>query len=103
LGALQFTAILTLDATPVQMSALTAARVLPALLFGFVIGAWVDRLRRQPILIGADLIRTALLGFIPVVWFFDSLSMEQVYVVAFLHGLLTIFFGVAYRPTCLRW
>jgi len=97
LGALQFTAILTLDATPVQMSALTAARVLPALLFGFVIGAWVDRLRRRPILIGADLIRTALLGFIPVVWYFDSLSMEQVYVVAFLHGLLTIFFGVAYR------
>ena len=97
LGALQFTAILTLDATPVQMSALTAAGVLPALLSGFVIGAWVDRLRRRPILIGADLIRTALLGSIPVVWYFDSLSMEQVYVVAFLHGLLTIFFGVAYR------
>ena len=78
LGALQFTAILTLDATPVQMSGLTAARVLPALLFGFVIGAWVDRLRRRPILIDADLIRTALLGSIPVVWYFDSLSMEQV-------------------------
>ena len=56
LGALQFTAILALDATPVQMSALTAAGVLPALLFGFVIGAGVDRLRRRPILIGADLI-----------------------------------------------
>ena len=97
LGALQFTAILALDATPVQMSALTAAGVLPALLFGFVIGAWVDRLRRRPILIGTDLIRTALLGSIPVVWYFDSLSMEQVYVVAFLHGLLTIFFDVAYR------
>ena len=97
MGALQFTAILTLDATPVQMSALTAAGVLPALLSGFVIGAWVDRLRRRPILIGADLIRTALLGSIPVVWYFDSLSMEQVHVVAFLHGLLTIFFDVAYR------
>ena len=97
LGALQFTAILTLDATPVQMSALTAAGVLPALLFGFVIGAWVDRLKRRPILIAADLLRMALLGSIPVTWYFDVLSIEQVYVVAFLHGLLTIFFDVAYR------
>ncbi|MFP6568369.1 MAG: MFS transporter [Dehalococcoidia bacterium] len=32
-----------------------------------------------------------------MVWYFDSLSMEQVHVVAFLHGLLTIFFDVAYR------
>ena len=97
LGALQFTAILTLDATPVQMSALTAFGVLPALLFGFVIGAWVDRLKRRPILIAADLLRMALLGSIPVAWYFDALTIEQVYIVAFLHGLLTIFFDVAYR------
>ncbi|MCH8310215.1 MAG: MFS transporter [Chloroflexi bacterium] len=97
LGALQFTAILTLDATALQMSALTAAGVLPALLFGFVIGAWVDRLKRRPILISADLLRMALLGSIPVAWHFDALSIEQVYAVAFLHGLLTIFFDVAYR------
>jgi MFS family permease len=97
LGALQFTAILTLDATAVQMSALTAAGVLPALLFGFVIGAWVDRLKRRPILIVADLLRMALLGSVPVAWYFDALSIEQIYVVAFFHGLMTIFFDVAYR------
>ena len=97
LGALQFTAILTLDASPVQMSALTAAGVLPALLFGFVIGAWVDRLKRRPILIAADLIRMALLGSIPVAWAIDMLHIEQLYVVAFFHGLMTIFFDIAYR------
>jgi MFS family permease len=97
LGALQFTAILTLDATAIQMSVLTAAGVLPALLFGFTIGAWVDRLKRRPILIAADLLRMALLGSIPLVWYFDALRIEQIYVVVFLHGLLTIFFDVAYR------
>ena len=97
LGALQFTAILTLDASPVQMSVLTAAGVVPALLFGFVVGAWVDRLKRRPILIAADLIRMALLGSIPVAWAIDMLHIEQLYVVAFFHGFMTIFFDVAYR------
>ena len=34
--------------------------------FGLVAGAWVDRLRRRPVLIWADLGRAALLGSIPV-------------------------------------
>ncbi|MDP6421007.1 MAG: MFS transporter [SAR202 cluster bacterium] len=97
LGALQFTAILTLDAEPLHMSALTAFGVAPALVLGVFAGAWVDRLRRRPILIATDLVRMALLGSIPVAWQLDSLSMEQLYVVAFFHGLMTMFFDVAYR------
>ena len=97
LGALQLTAILALAATPLQLSLLTAAGVLPALLCGFVVGAWVDRLRRRPVLIAADLLRAALLGSIPGAWFAGALRIEQLYLIAFLHGLLTIFFDVAYR------
>ncbi len=97
LGALQFTAILTLDAEPLHMSALTAFAMAPALALGIFAGAWVDRLRRRPILIATDLVRMALLGSIPVAWQFDALSMEQLYVVAFFHGLMTMFFDVAYR------
>ena len=97
LGALQLTAILALAATPFQLSLLTAAGVLPALLCGFVVGAWVDRLRRRPVLIAADLLRAALLGSIPGAWFVGALRIEQLYLIAFLHGLLTIFFNVAYR------
>ena len=97
LGALQLTAILALAATPLQLSLLTAAGVLPALLCGFVVGAWVDRLRPRPVLIAADLLRAALLGSIPGAWFAGALRIEQLYLIAFLHGLLTIFFDVAYR------
>ena len=79
------------------MSLLTAAGVLPALLFGFVVGAWVDRLRRRPVLIAADLLRAALLGSVPGAWLVGALRIEQLYLIAFLHGLLTIFFTVAYR------
>ena len=97
LGALQLTAILALAATPFQLSLLAAAGVLPALLCGFAVGAWVDRLRRRPVLIAADLLRAALLGSIPGAWFVSALRIEQLYLIAFLHGLLTIFFNVAYR------
>lgn len=96
LGALQFTAILVLNATPFQLALLTAAGVAPGLLVGLVAGAWVDRLRRRPILISADIGRAALLGSIPLAFFFDLLHMEQLYLVAFLSGTLTIFFDVAY-------
>ena len=65
LGALQLTAVLALGASPVQMSLLAASALLPALLFGLAAGAWVDRVRRRPLLIAADLGRAALLGSIP--------------------------------------
>lgn len=96
LGAVNYTAILVLDATPFQVSMLSAARVAPGLAFGLVAGAWVDRLRRRPILIGADVGRAVLLGSVPAAYFMGILSIEQLYVVAFVGGTLTIFFEVAY-------
>lgn len=93
--ALPFTAILVLNATPFQMGLLAAADLGSQFLMGLVAGAWVDRLRRRPILIVADLGRAALLATIPLAAFFSRLSMTHLYVVAFLAGILTIFFDVA--------
>jgi MFS family permease len=53
--ALSFTAILTLQAAPFQLGVLNAEQLVPAFLTGLIAGAWVDRLRRRPLLIGADL------------------------------------------------
>src|SRR5690242_2510395 len=60
------TAVLILNASPAQMGALTAVGATAVLLFGLVAGVWVDRLRRRPILITADLARAALLATIPL-------------------------------------
>jgi MFS family permease len=94
--ALPFTAILVLDAGPLEIAALYTAELAPAFLLGPVIGVWVDRLRRRPIMILADIGRFALLVTIPVAHAFDGLSMGQLYVVAFFVGILTISFDVAY-------
>src|SRR5260221_11810375 len=52
---------LVLRATPVQMGLLAATGALPVLLVSLFAGVWVDRLRRRPLLIVADLVCRLLL------------------------------------------
>src|SRR3954463_9511150 len=60
--ALPLTAIFVLNAGTGQLSLLRIASFVPNILFGLFAGVWVDRSRRQPILVGADLGRALLLG-----------------------------------------
>jgi MFS family permease len=96
-AAMSFTAILLLHATPFQLGLLFAASLVPGFLTGLMAGAWVDRLRRRPILIWADIGRAGLLATIPLAAFLGLLRIEQLYVVNFLVSILTIFFDVAYQ------
>lgn len=91
-GALRLTAILVLGATPLQLGLLTAASVFPTLLLGLLAGVWVDRLRRRPLLIVADLLRAVLLVSIPIAFLLGALTMAQLYLVALLVGTLTLIF-----------
>jgi MFS family permease len=95
--ALPLTAALALDATPAQMGLLGAAGAAPALLLGLLAGVWVDRRRRRPIMIAADLGRAALLLLIPAAALLGALRIELLYAVALLSGTLTLLFEVAYR------
>jgi predicted MFS family arabinose efflux permease len=94
--ALPFTAILVLGAGPIEIAALSVAELAPAFLLGPVIGVWVDRLRRRPILIASDIGRFFLLATIPFAHAFGALTLGQLYAVAFFVGILTMFFDVAY-------
>jgi len=100
--ALPFAAILVLGAGPLQISALRSVEQVAALVVGLAAGAWVDRLRRRPIMIWADLGRAVLLGSIPVAAIAGILGMWHLVVVAALAAVLTTFFDVAdrsYLPT----
>ncbi|MBA2395504.1 MAG: MFS transporter [Ktedonobacteraceae bacterium] len=92
---LPLVANLVLGATSAQMGLLVALGMLPVLLFGLLAGVWVDRLRRRPILIIADLARALLLLSIPVAALLHWLRIEQLYIVAALVGILTVFFDIA--------
>jgi MFS family permease len=91
------TAVLVLHAGTVQMGFLSALGAAAVLVFGLAAGVWVDRLRRRPILVAADLGRAAVLASIPAAAVAGVLAMGQLYAVAALAGVLTVFFDVAYQ------
>ena len=95
--ALPLAAIDVLHASAFEVAALTTVEFLPFLLVSLPAGVWVDRMRRRPVLIVGDLARAALLASIPIAYAFDALSIGQLYVVAFLVGIATVFFDVAYQ------
>lgn len=100
--ALPIIAILALDAGPFEVAMVRSIDLLSALVVGFVAGAWVDRLRRRPVLIWADLGRAVLLLWIPVSFVLGTLQLWQLIVVAALAAVLTTFFDAAdnaYLPT----
>lgn len=97
MAAMPLTAIMILRASAFQVGLVATLQVLAFLLVGLPVGAWVDRMRKRLVLIVTDIGRAALIASIPVTWHFGVLTMYQLYVVAFLHGLLTVFFDVAYQ------
>jgi MFS family permease len=78
------------------MGLLGALNYLPFLLLTLPAGAWIDRHRRRPVLIVANLARGALLATIPVAAVLGYLQIEQLYLVAFGVGVLTVAFEIAY-------
>ena len=93
--ALPVIAVQVLAATPAQMSILSALDGMAVLLFGLLAGVWIDRLRRRPVLIATDLGRALVVGSIPVAALLGILRIEQLYIVAALSAILTVFFNAA--------
>jgi MFS family permease len=95
--ALPLIAATYLQVTPFEFGLLTTIEFLPFILLSLPAGVWVDRLRRRPILIVADLGRAVAIASIPVAFYFDALTIWQLYVVGFVNGCFTVFFDVAYQ------
>jgi MFS family permease len=100
--ALPLVAILVLGSGALEVALLRSLDLGAALVVGLVAGAWVDRLRRRPVLIWADLGRAVLLGSVPIAFVAGVLTYPQLLVVTGLAAVLTTFFDAAdnaYLPT----
>jgi MFS family permease len=95
--AIPLVAVTLLQASPFEVALLGTIEFLPFILFSLPAGAWVDRLRRRPILIAGDVGRAAMLATVPIAYVLGVLTMAQMYVVGFVVGTLTVFFDVAYQ------
>jgi MFS family permease len=94
--AMPLAAVLVLHASAFQVGLLTTTGYAAFLLVGLPAGVWVDRLRRRPIMITADIVRTAVLASIPIAYGLGVLTLGQLYGVTFIQGIATVFFDVAY-------
>jgi MFS family permease len=95
--ALPVTAAVSLGASSLQMGILSALGSIPALLFGLFAGVWVDRSRRRPVLVWADIARALVLAIIPLSALLGMLRVVLLYIVAFLAGAFGLIFDIAYR------
>jgi Na+/melibiose symporter-like transporter len=93
--AFPFVAIVVLGAGALEVALLRTLDLGATLIFGLVAGAWVDRLRRRPVLIWADLGRAVLLGSVPVAFVAGVLSFPQLLIVTAAAAILTTFFDAA--------
>ncbi|MFD4856227.1 MFS transporter [Streptomyces atratus] len=94
--ALPLVAIVALNADEFQVGLLAAMTTAGSLLVGLPAGAWVDRMRKRSVMISTDLARAVALLTIPVAWWSELLTIWWLYAVALVHGVLTVFFDVAY-------
>ena len=88
--AIQVIVVETLDAGATGTGLVSGARWLPYLLFGLVAGVLVDRVRRRPLLVVADLLRGVLLLAVPLLALTGLLSVALLMVLMAVFGLMSL-------------
>jgi predicted MFS family arabinose efflux permease len=88
-------AALVLGASALDLGILVALSALPGVVLSPLAGAWIDRVRRRPLLIGADLARAAALATLPVAFWWDALTIGQVIGVATFVAFFSMLFQTA--------
>ncbi len=94
--SLAFTAVKNLDTSPAAMAALAAVQLVAAAAAAPVAGVVVDRFRRRPLLIAADLVRAGALLIVPVAAWSGWLSMVVLASVGVVTSAGNVLFNAAY-------
>jgi MFS family permease len=98
--ALPLTAIIILHSNPFEQGILVFMGSIPWLLFGLFVGVWVDRHRKQRIMVTSNILRGSLLALIPiaaVLGLIIQLGILFLYAISFSVGFLQVFFDITYQ------
>ncbi len=93
--ALPLTAAVLLQASPTQMGLLTAIELSPFLLFSLPAGVWLDRVRKLPVYVVGEVSVAVAAASVPLAWWLGWLSMQWLYAVGFIVGLVHTVSGSA--------
>ncbi|WP_329101730.1 MFS transporter [Micromonospora sp. NBC_01699] len=94
-GALPLIAVLVLDASPAQVSALSAVGPAVGALIALPLGPWVEFHRKRPVMIAMDLARFAVMLTIPIAYALGRLGFVQLLVVSAVVAAAKIAFSAA--------
>ncbi|MEV0352995.1 MFS transporter [Nonomuraea sp. NPDC050680] len=94
-GALPLIAVLVLDSSPAQVSALSAVGPAVGALIALPLGPWVEFRRKRPVMIAMDLARFAAMLTIPLAYAVNRLTFVQLLVVSALIAAAKIAFNAA--------
>lgn len=93
--ALPLTAAILMQASPTQMGLLSAMEILPFVLMSLPTGVWLDRVRKLPVYVVGELSIALTVATVPVAWWMGWLSMQWLYIVAFVIGAVNTTAGTA--------
>jgi MFS family permease len=94
--ALPLTAIALFGVGAEELGLLRMLQLIPFLLLSLPFGMLVDRHRRRPVMIWANVVRAIAIGLIPLLAALHQLHMSVVYVIAFAVGVVTVLFDVCF-------
>ncbi|MFK0258770.1 MFS transporter [Streptomyces sp. NPDC090445] len=103
--ALPLTAISAFGATDEQVGLLRFLQLVPYLGLALLIGVWTDRVRRRPVMLGANAVRLVLIGSVPLLYWCGLLDLTILLVIACAVGIASVVFDVSwmsYVPTVVR-
>ncbi|MDE3019395.1 MAG: MFS transporter [Nitrospirota bacterium] len=84
-----------LTGSALKMAVIGLLQTIPPLIFGPLIGVYLDRLPKKPVMVWVDLIRTLMILLIPALYAQDALTLERLYVLVFLTSVVSTVFGPA--------
>jgi len=90
-------AILTLNVTDFQLGILNALGFIAFPTLGLFAGVLLDRVKRKPVMIVVNVVRIVTLATIPTAYLLGVLGLYQLYGVALVMGICTLFFDVGYQ------
>jgi predicted MFS family arabinose efflux permease len=84
-----------LTGSALKMTVIGVLQTLPPLIFGPLIGVFLDRFRKKRVMIGVDFLRAGVILLIPLLYFLGQLTLERLYVLVFANAVVSTIFGPA--------
>jgi len=85
--------VYSVTGSPLKTTVIGLLQTVPPILFGPLIGVWIDRLPKKWLLIGSDVLRAFLIGLIPCAIPAETFTVDLLYLLVFLHAIASAVFG----------